>query len=326
MLKINWFALTALVFAFCFPAQAQQNKIPRIGYSSTSDASSPGPLVEAFRQGLRDLGYIEGKNILVEYRYAEGKVERIESSVAELVRLRVDVLVVTTLVGILAARQATQSIPVVMIASEDPVALGIVHSLARPGGNITGFARLQRELSGKRLELLLEAVKGISRAGVLWDSDSRTASVGLKEYESAARPLKIELQSLPVRGANLDLEDALQTAVRKQAEALITITTTPLFRQQRRIAELALKNRLPSMFEGSTWVEAGGLMCYSTKDSEVFRRAAVYIDKILKGAKPAELPIEQPKTFELVINLKTAKQLGLTIPPGVLARADRVIR
>ena len=326
MLKINWFALTALVFAFCFPAQAQQNKIPRIGYSSTSDASSPGPLVEAFRQGLRDLGYIEGKNILVEYRYAEGKVERIESSVAELVRLRVDVLVVTTLVGILAARQATQSIPVVMIASEDPVALGIVHSLARPGGNITGFARLQRELSGKRLELLLEAVKGISRAGVLWDSDSRTASVGLKEYESAARPLKIELQSLPVRGSNLDLEEALQTAVRKQAEALITITTTPLFRQQRRIAELALKNRLPSMFEGSTWVEAGGLMCYSTKDSEVFRRVAVYIDKILKGAKPAELPIEQPKTFELVINLKTAKQLGLTIPPGVLARADRVIR
>jgi putative ABC transport system substrate-binding protein len=326
MLKINWFALTAALFAFCFSAAAQQPRFPRIGYSSTSDPSSPGPLVEAFRQGLRDLGYIEGKNILVEYRYAEGKVEGIESSVTELVRLRVDVLVVTTLVGILAARRATQSIPVVMIASEDPVALGIVHSLARPGGNITGFARLQRELSGKRLELLLEAVKGISRAGVLWDSDSRTASVGLKEYESAARPLKIELQSLPVRGANLDLEDALQTAVRKQAEALITITTTPLFRQQRRIAELALKNRLPSMFEGSTWVEAGGLMCYSTKDSEVFRRAAVYVDKILKGAKPAELPIEQPKTFELVINLKTAKQLGLTIPPGVLARADRVIR
>jgi putative ABC transport system substrate-binding protein len=242
------------------------------------------------------------------------------------VQSKVDILVLPTLAGVLAARQLTQAIPIVMIASEDPVAMGIVQSFARPGGNITGFARLQRELSGKRLELLLEAVKGISRAGVLWDADSQTAAAGLKEYESAARPRNIELQSLPVRGANLDLEGALQTAVRKHATALITITTTPLFRQQNRIADLALKSRLPSMFEGSTWVEAGGLMCYSTKDSEVFRRAAVYVDKILKGAKPAELPIEQPKTFELVINLNTAKQLGLTIPPGVLARADRVIR
>jgi putative tryptophan/tyrosine transport system substrate-binding protein len=323
------FTLSALLLALCASTEAQQAaKIPRIGYvSGTGSPSDPGPYVEALRQGLRDLGYVEGKSFMIEYRGAEGKVDRIPSLVAELVQLNVDVLVVVTLSSIRAAKQATKTIPIVMVTG-DPVASGIVDSLARPGGNITGLATLSRDLSGKRLEMLSEAVPRLSRVGVLWNADEQTGSRGVyfKEYETAARALKIELQSLEVRGPNPDLQGAFQTAAKGRAGGLITITSAPLFLQRKRIADLAIKNRLPSMYQGSAWVEAGGLMSYSADDLEAFRRAATYVDKILKGKKPADLPVEQPTKFELVINLKTAKALGLTIPPVVMMRAERVIK
>ena len=311
-----------------FIAEAQQAaKIPRIGYVSGGSPSDPGPLVEAFQQGLRDLGYAEGKNILVERRYAEGNTERVPGLVTELVQRKVDVLVVGTLVGIRAAKQATKTIPVVMVTTQDPVATGIVDSLARPGGNITGVTTLTRDLSGKRLELLKEAVVGISRVGVLWDTNAGPGpAIAFKEYEAAAGSLKIRLQSLAIRGPNPDFEGAFQAAADGHISAMITMNNLVLTRYRKRIADLAVKNRLPSMCERSDYVEAGGLMSYSANSADQYGRAAVYVDKILKGAKPADLPVEQPTKFELVINLKTAKQIGLTIPPNVLARADRVIR
>jgi len=309
-------------------AQAQlPKKVPRIGYlSPTGDPQTPGHQVEAFRRGLRDLGYTEGKNILVEYRYVEGISDRTPSIVAELVQLKVDVLVVPTLSSIQAAKQATKTIPIVMVTTQDPVATGLVDSLAHPGANITGLTRLTRDLSGKRLELLREVVPRISRVGILWNSDSPGVSVGFKEYEAAAHALKIPFQSLEIRGRNPDLEGAFQAASKERANALITARDPVLNRYQKQIADLAIKNRLASMFEGSDFVEAGGLMSYSSSDTDSFRRAAVYVDKILKGAKPADLPVEQPTKFELIINLKTAKQISLTIPPNVLVRADRVIK
>ena len=306
-------------------ADAQQPaKVPRIGFvAGGGDAANPGFLVEIFRQGLRDVGFIEGKNILVEYRYAEGKVERIPDLVAQLVQLNVDVLVSATTSAIRAAKQATKSIPLVMITNEDPVATGLIESLARPGGNITGVTRLTRELSGKRLEVLKEAVPKISRVGIL---RLRESILAFKDYEPAARALKIQLQSLELQGPNPDLEGAFQAAAKGRAQAVIATRSPLLNRYPARIADLAIKYRLPSMHEGSDYVEAGGLMSYAANQQESFRRAAVLIDKILKGTKPADIPVEQPTKFELVINLKTAKQIGLTIPPDVLARADRVIK
>jgi putative ABC transport system substrate-binding protein len=320
--------LVGLALTSVHLVEAQQpKKVPRIGYVSASGGpGTPDPRFEAFRQGLRDLGYIEGKNILVEYRYAEGKQDPIPSLVAELVQLNVDVLVSPALPAIRAAKQATKTIPIVMVFNVDPVETGIVDSLAHPGGNITGLTRLTRELGGKRLELLKEVVARISRVGVLWDVDEASAAIGFKEYEAAAHAMKIQLQSLEVRGPKADLEGAFQAAAKGRASALITIRNGLLLRYPKRIADLAIKNRLPSMYEGSDFVEAGGLISYSANDAESFRRAATYVDKILKGAKPADLPVEQPMKFELVINLKTAKQIGLTIPPNVLARADKVIK
>jgi putative tryptophan/tyrosine transport system substrate-binding protein len=328
MRRIVWFILMSFVIGGAAIADAQQPaKIPRIGYiSGTGDPSSPGPYVEALRQGLRDLGYVEGKNIVIEYRGAEGNVDRMPSLVAELVQLKVDVLVVPLSVATRAAKQATKTIPIVMVIGEDPVAAGLIDSLARPGGNITGLSTVNLELSGKRLELLKESVAGISRVAVLRDADSQTSSIAFNEYEAAARALKIQLQSLEVRGLNPDLEGAFRTAAKGRAHALITVTNANLFRNQKRITDLAMKNRLPSMYQGSTWVEAGGLMSYSTDDLDAYRRAATYVDKILKGTKPADLPIEQPTKFEFVINLKTAKQIGLRIPQSVLYRADKVIK
>lgn len=319
-------ALALLAFAVIAEAQ-KPKKVPRIGYlSGRGDPSTPGPFMDAFRQGLRVLGYVEGKNILVEYRYVEGKLDRSPSLVAELVQLKVDVLVVTFLPGIRAAKEATKTIPIVMVSFVDPVAAGIVDSLARPGGNITGLATLARDLSGKRLELLKEAVPGISRVGALWDANAPGPAIAFKEYEAAARALKIQLQSLEVRGPTPDLEGAFQAAAKGRASALIIVRNPVLNRYTEPIADLAIKNRLPSMYEGSDFVEAGGLVSYASNDVESFRRAATYVDKILKGAKPADLPVEQPTKFELVINLKTAKQIGLTIPPNVLVRADKVIK
>jgi putative ABC transport system substrate-binding protein len=321
-------ALSAMLFALCFSAEAQQTKkVPRIGFLSPGgDSYTPSRPREAFRQGLRDLGYIEGKNILVEYRYAEGKPDRFLSLVRELVQLKLDVLVLIALQSIRAAKQATKTVPIVMVTSVDPVAEGLIDSLARPGGNITGLTRLTRDLSGKRLELLKEVVPGISRVGVLWDADNSGAAISFKEYEAAAHALKIQFQSLEVRGPDPDLEGAFQAAAKGRASTLITITNSMLSRYRKRIADLAIKNRLSSMYEESWYVEAGGLMSYSSSDTENFRRAAFYVDKILKGAKPADLPVEQPTKFEFVINLKTAKQIGLTIPQKVLVRADKVIK
>jgi putative ABC transport system substrate-binding protein len=325
--KILIWLLATILLTTAPPAEAQQpTKVPRIGYvSGTGNATNQGPYVEALRQGLRDLGYIEGKNFVIEYRGAEGKSERMPILVTELVELKVDVLVLT-IGAILAAKQATKTIPIVMVTQVDPVATGLVDSLARPGGNITGLATLQRDLSGKRLELLAEVVPGLARVGILRDAEGPVSAIGLKDYETAARALKIRTQSLDVRGPNPDLETAFRQAVKGHVNAVVTITNNPLFRNSKRIADLALKNRLPSMYEGSTWVDAGGLMSYSANDLELFHRAATYVDKILKGAKPADLPIEQPTKFEFVINLKTAKALNLTIPQSVLFRADKVIR
>ena len=322
--KLRSFALCAMLFALCALVEAQQPvKVPRIGYVI---GSGPGPLVDAFRQGLRDFGYIEGKNILVEYRYAEGKTDRIASLVAELVQLPVDVLVSTTGRAILAAKQITKTVPIVMVSINDPVATGFVDSLARPGGNITGLSTLVRELAGKRLELLKEIVLGISRVGVLLDPESPFAGIAFKEYESAAPTLRIQLQSLEVRASNPDLEGAFQAGVKGRANALVVVRTPVLTFYSKRITDLAIKNRLPLMCEGTEWVETGGLVSYAASEAQNYRRVAYYVDRILKGAKPADLPVEQPTKFELVINLKTAKQIGLTIPPNVLARADKVIR
>ena len=316
--------LSAVLFALCVPAMAQQPaKVPRIGYvgPATND-----PRTASFRQGLRELGYTEEKNILVEYRYVGGKPNGYPDVVAELIQLNVDMLVAVPFQAILAAKQATKTIPIVISATLDPVATGIVDSLTRPGGNITGLARLTRVLGGKRLELLKETVVKLTRVGVLWAADDQGSAIGFKEYEAAAHALMIPLQSLEVRGPNPDLDGAFRDAAEGQLSALMTVRGGLLNRHAKRIADLAVMNRLPSIFEGNDYVEAGGLMSYTTDDAESFRRAAVYVDKILKGAKPADLPIEQPTKFELVINLKTAKQIGLTIPPNVLARADKVIR
>jgi putative ABC transport system substrate-binding protein len=320
-----WLALCAMLFALSVSAEAQQQtKILRIGFVAASGPE--GPSIPPFRQGLRDLGYIEGKNILIEYRYAEGMEDRLPGLVAELVRLNVDVLVVAPARAIRAAKETTKTIPIVMVTTADPVAVGLIDSLARPGGNITGLTRLTAELSGKRLELLKEVVPRISHVGVLWDAEGAGSANSFKEYNAAARSLKIPLQSLEVRGPNLDLEGAFQAMAKGRVNALITVTGGLVLGYSKRIAELTIKKRLPSMFERDSCVESGGLMSCATNDAESFRRAAYFVDRILKGTKPADLPVEQPTKFEFVINLKTAKQIGLTIPQWVLMRADRVIR
>ena len=322
---ICYVAVCALL-ALCSTAEAQQQaKLPRIGY--VAQRTSPTPemadlAADAFQQGLRDLGYVNGRNILIDYRYAGGSNDRLRTLVAELVRLDVDVIVSPALPAIRLAKQATNAIPIVMVITGDPVASGLVDSLARPGGNVTGLTRLTRELSGKRLELLQEIMPNLARIGVLLE----THATDFKDYEAAARTLKLQLHFLRLTGPNPDFDEAFQAAAKAQVNALATISGGLTISYAKRIAELAIKHRLPSMHERIEFVQAGGLISYSTSDAESFRRAALYVGKILKGAKPADLPVEQPAKFELVINLKTAKQIGLTIPPNVLARADRVIR
>jgi ABC-type uncharacterized transport system substrate-binding protein len=317
---------TIFLLTTVFVAHAQQPaKVPRIGYlaqRNTPTPTTPDAAADAFQQGLRNLGYVEGKNVLVEYRYAGGSDDRLRALVAELVQLKVDVLVSPALPVIRAAKQATKTIPIVMMTTADPVATGLVDSLARPGGNVTGLTRLTRELSGKRLELLKEVIPKVSRVGLLLDADA----TDFKDYEIAARALKIQLQSLEVRSPSPDFEGAFQAAGKGRVNALVTVSGGLTVSYPKRIAELAINNRLPSMHERNEFVEAGGLMSYSSTDAESFRRAAYYVDKILKGAKPADLPVEQPTKYELVINLRTAKQIGVTIPQSVLFRADKVIR
>ena len=315
------------LIGFSLTAYAQPNRLPRIGVvSATAGSQISTPTLDGFREGLRELGYSDGKNIILEYRYAEGKQERVPSFIAEFVQLNVDLILVGSSAGIRAAKHATNTIPIVMVSVVDPVATGTVDSLARPGRNITGLAILTRELSGKRLELLKEVIPSLRRIGILWHKESPSSVVGFKEYTSVAEALKLELHSFEVQGSNPDFSPAFQAAVKQKVAAVITIGSPVLNSHPKQIAELALQNRLPSMYERNRYVEAAGLMSYGSNEREDWRRAAVYVDKILKGTKPADLPVEQPTKFELVINLKTAKQIGITIPPNVLARADRVIR
>jgi putative ABC transport system substrate-binding protein len=280
--------------------------------------------VEAFRQGLRDLGYVEGEN--VEFRYAEGKTERLSELADELVRLKVDVIVVTgSTPGALAAKKASNRIPNGFLGVSNPVTTGLVDSLARPGGNLTGLTNIHTELSGKRLELLKETIPKLSRVAVLWDPRGTGSALSWKENQVAARELGLKVHSMEVRNAN-DFDNAFKEAIRARSGAL-AVTATPLLGAHRkRIVDLALSARLPSLFVSSEGVDVGGLMSYGPNANDLYKRGAVYVDKILKGAKPADLPIEQPMKFDFAINLKTAKQIGLTIPPNVLARADQVIK
>jgi ABC-type uncharacterized transport system substrate-binding protein len=319
--------LSLLVAPLAADAQPP-TKVPRIALLSgrrTPTPAAPDANAEAFRQGLRDLGYLEGTNILVEYPYAEAREDHIPSLVADLL-LKVDVLVSTSTAAILAAKQATTTIPIVMVTNVDPVATGIVESLARPGGNITGLTRLTRELTGKRLELLQEVAPTLSRVGVLLDADSAASATALQEYEAAARALKITLQAVEVRSSNPDFEGAFHAAAQEHVSALIVVRSGLALTYRQQIANLVIQYRLPSISEGRDFVEAGGLMSYAASDAERFKRAAYYVDKLLKGAKASDLPIEQPTTFELIINLKTADALSLTIPPTLLFQATKVIR
>jgi putative tryptophan/tyrosine transport system substrate-binding protein len=318
--------LCAFLFALCSSAHAQQpTKIPRIGYLSVSSLSDMADRIEAFRQGLREPGYVEGKNIVIEWRYGQEKPDRVSELAAELVRLKVDVIVTAGSGATRPAKAATVNIPIVMAQDDDPVANGFVANLARPGGNINGLSTLSPELSGKRLELLKEIVPRLSRVAVIGNLTSPGSPQGLKEIELAAGALGVKLQHLDVQNPN-DIETAFRTAGKGRADAVLVLSGAVLISQPTRVAEFAAKSRLPAIYHRREFVEAGGLMSYATNIIDLERRAAIYVDKILKGAKPAELPVEQPKKFEFIINLKAAKQIGLTIPPNVLARADRVIR
>jgi ABC-type uncharacterized transport system substrate-binding protein len=316
-------AVILLTIAVVAGAQ-QPTKVPRIGFLSGNTVATAWR--EAFRQGLRDLGYVEGKNIVIEYRSAEGKPDRLPTLAAELVRLKVDLIVTLGSNITRAAKQATVKIPIVMTQDSDPVAHGFVTSLARPGENITGLSNLAPELSGKRLELLKESVPKLSRVAVFTSSSTADDAQVLKEIELASGPLRVKLQYLDIRSPK-DFETAFRAAVNERAEAvLVRVPAFILNPQRRQVVGLAVKSRLPAMYERTDEVDAGGLMSYGISVPDLYRRAATYVDKILKGAKPAELPVEQPTKFEFVINLKAAKQIGLTIPPNVLARADKVIR
>ena len=317
----------AFTLAICEAvALAQQpKKVPRIGFLGATSSSTIAGRLEAFRHGLRELGYVEGKNIVIEYRWAEGKFDRLPDLAGELVRLNVDVIVTGGPADTRAAKKATATIPVVMGFDNDPVGSGFVTSLARPGGNITGLSTLSPELSGKRLELLKEIVPRLSRVAVFGTSIQPGNAQSLTETELAARAFGVQLQYLDVLDPK-DIETAFPTAGSGRADAVLVLQS-PVFNPRRaQLVDLAVKSRLPAVYAQPEYVESGGLMTYSPSMTDLFRRAAYYVDKILKSAKPADLPVEQPTKFELVINLKAAKQIGLTIPPTVLARADRVIR
>ena len=326
--QITFLTLGALLFALCAVAEAQQTgKIFRIGFLDNSTASGIAVLLEAFRQEMSKLGWIEGKNITIEYRFAEGKNDRLPELAAELVRLKVDLIVVTGGPVALAAKKATTTIPILMTTSADPVGEGLVASLARPGGNVTGFSTLAGELNTKRLEILKDAVPNLARVGVLrLSGDNIGQDPQLKVLRPAAPALKLKLEEIETQPGVKDLESAFQTAKQKQVNAIMTTATRPFFAERKRIVELAGKYRLPAIYFQKEFVDEGGLMSYGVDYDDLFRRAAVYVDKILKGAKPADLPVQQATKFEFVINLKAAKQIGLTIPPDVLARATKVIK
>jgi putative ABC transport system substrate-binding protein len=328
--KVNKRPLIGLVViyflaAFSIAGAEQPKKSGRIGVLTSSTPASTAAVLKAFREGLRDLGYVEGQSITIENRYAEGKLDRLPKLIEELIELNVEVIVVSGQEAVRVAKKATKTIPIIMTVVQDPVASGLVDSLAHPGGNITGITNLAQELSGKRLELLKEAFPKLSRVAVLWQPDAPGPILTFKDTQVAARALGLELESLEVRSAN-DFDNAFKTAIKGRAGALIVLQSLLTVSYREQILKLAAKHRLAGMYTASEFVEAGGLMSYAPSYTEIYRRAAVYVDKILKGAKPANLPVEQPTKFEFVINLKTAKQIGLTIPPNVLARADKIIK
>ena len=330
MKRLRTFVITALLLAVAAagpPADAQQApKTAKIGILSATTPAALAPSVEAFKQGLRELGWVEGKSFVLEVRYGEGKVERLSELARELVALKMHVIVTPADLSIAAIKRETQTIPIVMALSSDPVGAGFVASLARPGGNITGLSNISPELSGKRVELLREAVPGLSRLALLWNPEVRGAVLDYKEAASAARSLRVEVQSVEVSRAE-DLDRAFSTITSWRAQALMLPGINPVgFANRAQIVSFAQRNRLPSMFPTKEYVDSGGLMSYGPSLVDLFRRAAGYVDKILKGAKPADLPVQQPTKFELVINLKTAKALGLTLPQSLLRRADEVIQ
>jgi putative tryptophan/tyrosine transport system substrate-binding protein len=324
--KIIGLTLCAMLLAFCYSAEAQQpTKVPRIGFLIGSSPSANAARIEAFRQGLRELGYVEGKNIFIEWRSVEGKFDRLPALAAELVRLKVDVIVTSGPATTLPAKAATKTIPIVMGFDNDPVGNGFVASLARPGGNITGLSNLAPEISGKQLELLKEIVPRLSRVAVFGNSNEPANPRSLREVELAAGAFGVKLQYLDVLSPK-DVETAFRAASKGRAEAALMLGNGVLNPHRTQITELAIKGRLPAIYNAAEWVEAGGLTSYGASIADLWRRAATYVDKILKGAKPADLPVEQPQKFEFIVNLKAVKQIGLTIPPNVLARADKVIR
>jgi putative ABC transport system substrate-binding protein len=328
LMSRNFFVwlLTTVLLTTAFSAEAQQpTKIPRIGFLGTSSPSAISVRVEGFRQGLRENGYVEGQNIAIEYRWAEGKLDRLPNLAAELVSHKVDIIVTHGDAGIRALKQATKTIPIVVGVTGDLVVTGHAVSLARPGGNITGFVDTSPDLSGKRMELLKEILPKVSHIAILWNAANPVKVLDFKETEAAAQALGLKLQSLEVR-ASEDFEKNFKIATTRHPGALVVLQDALTTANTRSTVDFATKSRLPAMYGSSEVVDVGGLMSYAANLSDLFRRTAVYVDKILKGAKPADLPIEQPTKFEFIVNLKAAKQIGLTIPPNVLARADRVIR
>ena len=327
--KILYLGLGAMLFALCVSAQAQQpKKVPRIGYLSSGSPSTNLGYLQAFLQGLRELGYVEGKNVLIEYKWAEGRFERMPELAEELVRLKVDIIIAPNSAIARAAKKATSTIPIVMANAGNPFGEGLVANLAHPGGNVTGLTNLSQELSGKRLELLKQIFPMLVRAAVLSTPPGRGQERrDVKELLAAATFLKLQLQILEVR-IDDEFEKAFEDAAKARATALV-VTSEPsglLLRNRKQIVELSSKNRLPAIYPQLIYVNIGGLMSYAANELEMYRRAATYVDKILKGAKPAELPVEQPTKFEFIINLKAAKQIDLTFPPNILALADKVIR
>jgi putative ABC transport system substrate-binding protein len=322
---VSTVAGTLLSVAFPFAHAQPAAKVPRIGVLFTGTPATAAQVSEAFNLGLRERGYVEGKSILVERRFGDAKPERLSDLAAELVRLKVDVIVTSADEAIAAVKRQTQTIPIVMTASTDPVGTGFVSSLAHPGGNVTGFTSIFPELSAKKLELLREVVPGLSRVAIMWNPDIRGALLDYKATEEAARSLRLQLQSVEVSRAD-DIDRAFSEFTTGRAEALIVAPFTLTLDNRGQIASLAQKNRLPSIYGGRAFVEAGGLMAYGSSLDDRWRRAATFVDKILKGAKPGDLPVERPTKFEFVINVKTAKELGLTLPPSLLRRADEVIQ
>jgi putative tryptophan/tyrosine transport system substrate-binding protein len=316
-------ALCTMLFALCFSAEAQPAK--RVGYVGAGSQATAGHHATAFVQGLRELGYVDGQNIVIEYRWADGKLESLPGFVADFVRLKVDVIVSSATPAIRFAKEQTSSIPIIMAGVTDPVGSGFVASLAKPGGNITGLTHIAPDLTGKRLELLKEVVPRLSRVAVLWNPNQPGQQVAYKESLVEAQALKVTLISLEARNQE-EIQKVLSGIGKDRPQALFELPDPLIFFNRKLITEAVAKQKLPAMYSFREYVEAGGLMSYGTSFPALFQRAAVYVDKILKGAKPADLPVEQPKKFEFIINLKTAKQIGLTIPPNVLARADRVIR